>query len=182
MPVIAERLGPDRSVVWLLTNMPRYDDTVKAFGGLRTHLLAVTISLRNGCRYCTLGHATALELIYLRDHGQLFPLDENALAELSGLQPDELRQRLGEALRQAGLEGELAWVDLVLKVAGGAEIQARRPRRRPPRPPGRHVRRTQCLRDRRQRRAGPVARRDQQGHRAEGTLHTAVKQRNTCSP
>ncbi|WP_028926254.1 hypothetical protein [Pseudonocardia acaciae] len=117
MPVLAERLGPARSSAWFMSNMPRYQRTLKAFGPLRTHVLATAISLRNGCRYCTLGHATALELIYLRDRDKLFPLDENAIAELGGMEPDELRRRLGDALRQAGLEEELPWLDRLFELA-----------------------------------------------------------------
>jgi hypothetical protein len=114
MPVLVERLGPVRSVHWFLSNMPRYERTLKAFGPLRAHLLCTAISLRNGCRYCVYAHATALQLIYLRDRHRLFPLDEHAIAELAGLEPAELRRRLAEALRQAGLPDELPWVERLL--------------------------------------------------------------------
>jgi hypothetical protein len=117
MPVLLERLGPVRSVRWFLSNMPRYEGTLKAFGPLRAHLLCTVISLRNGCRYCVYAHATALQLIYLRDRDRLFPLDEHAIAELAGLEPAELRRRLAEALRRAGLPDELPWVQRLLDMA-----------------------------------------------------------------
>ncbi|MBV9312592.1 MAG: hypothetical protein JO100_02395 [Pseudonocardia sp.] len=57
MPVLAERLGPARSVGWFLSNMPRYERTRKLFG---------------------------------------------------------------EALRQAGLDAEIPWVNRLLELATGA--------------------------------------------------------------
>ncbi|MBA2310192.1 MAG: hypothetical protein H0W01_13105 [Pseudonocardiales bacterium] len=119
MPVLADQLGPLRAVRWFLWNMPRYERTLKAFGGFRTHLLSTTISLINGCRYCTFGHAYALQLIYLRDHGELFPLDEHAMTELRGVGPDELRRRLVEALQQAGMDTEVPWVDRLIALVTG---------------------------------------------------------------
>lgn len=128
MPVLVERLGPARSVIWFMSNMPRYESTLKAFGPLRAHLLCTAISLRNGCRYCVYGHATALQLSYLRERNQLFPLDEHAIAGLVGLDPTELRRRLVDALRRAGLPDELPWV---LRLLDMAEPDGRPPETKP---------------------------------------------------
>lgn len=116
MPVIVQRLGPMRAVGWFAWNMPRYERTLKAFGAVRTHLLCTTISLINGCWYCTAGHAYALQLIYLRERDQLFPLDEDAIVELQGLDRAELRTRLASALAEAGLGEEVPWVERLFKL------------------------------------------------------------------
>ncbi len=117
MPVIVERLGPVRAVAWFLTNMPRYERTLRRFGGLRTHLLSTTISLINGCAYCTFGHAYALELIYLRERDALFPLDEHAITALHTLDRADLKQRLIDAVREGGLEAEVPWVERMFVMA-----------------------------------------------------------------
>ena len=145
MPVIVERLGPIRAVSWFLWNIARYERTMKAFGGLRTHLLSTTISLINGCRYCTFGHAYALELIYLRDRGKILPLDEHAITELCDVERNEMRRRLAEALQQADLEPR--WRGSTVFRAGHRRAKpadATRPHRDLS-----HVRRAECLRDRR---------------------------------
>ncbi len=99
--------------------MPRYERTLKVHGGLRTHLMAVAISLVNGCQYCTFGHAYAFELHYLREHARLFPLDENDVEQLLGLPPAVIRARLVEALQRAGLHGEVRWLDRAIALAIG---------------------------------------------------------------
>lgn len=109
-PVVAQ-LGPLRALRWFAWNMPRYERTLKTFGGVRTHLLCILISLINNCQYCTFGHAYALELTYLRDHDRLFPLGEHAIVMLRGQQPAMIRYRLVEAMKLAGLHDELWWLE-----------------------------------------------------------------------
>jgi hypothetical protein len=106
-PIVAQ-LGPVRAVTWFVWNMPRYERTLKLFGPVRTHLMAVVISLYNGCRYCAYGHGYALELVYFRDRDRLFPVDAPTLAGWIGLTPAELRV-------------EVMWVDQVLALATGAQ-------------------------------------------------------------
>jgi len=118
---IVERLGPVGSLGWFLWNMPRYQWTLRRFGGLRTHLLCVAISLVNGCAYCTFGHAYALELTYLRDQGRLFPLDEQAIGQLAGLPPATIR-RLVDALQDAHLHAEVRWLDCVFALTAGGQL------------------------------------------------------------
>lgn len=119
MAPITEQLGPLRALRWFLWNMPRYERTLKVHGGLRTHLMAIAVSLVNGCSYCTFGHGYAFQLIYLRDHGRLFPLDEYELGKLLGQRPGVIRGRLVEALRCAGLHGEIRWLDRAVALATG---------------------------------------------------------------
>lgn len=117
MPVIVEQLGAARATAWFLTNMPRYEWTLRQLGGVRTHLLSTTISLINGCPYCTFGHAYALELIHLRERDALFPLDEHEITALHTLDRAELKERLLDAVRRGGLEAEVPWVERLFAMA-----------------------------------------------------------------
>lgn len=117
-PIVGE-FGPLRAPGWFLANMPRYERTLKAFGGLRTHLLAVAISLVNGCRYCTYGHGYALELIYFRDHGALFPLGAKELDELVGRPEAVIRRQLVDALEEARQHTEVAPLDRAFALHAG---------------------------------------------------------------
>jgi len=107
MREIVGRLGPLGALGWFLANMPRYERTLKALGPLSTHLLCLGISLRNGCPYCTYGHACAFELHYLRERDRLFPLAEHEIVALRRLEPELLVERLAEALRAGDLAGEI---------------------------------------------------------------------------
>ncbi len=119
IPHIVRSLGPGHSVVWFAANMPRLLWTMHVLGPLRTHLAAVAISLHNGCTYCAYGHAFALELIYLRDRGRLFPVDARTLANWQDVPPRELGHRLRRVLQEAGLHAETLWVDRTLALAAG---------------------------------------------------------------
>ncbi len=117
MAPIVQQLGPGPALRWFVSNMPRYERTLRAFGGLRTHLMCTAISLVNGCGYCTFGHAYAFELIYFRERGRLFPLDEDALDALRGQSAFVIRDRLIEALEQAELHSEIHWLERALALA-----------------------------------------------------------------
>ena len=78
-------------------------------------------SLRNGCIYCAHGHVYALELLYVRDHGRLFPIDANALDEWFGLDARALRRKLHAALAEAGLHTEVIWADRIVALADGSQ-------------------------------------------------------------
>ncbi len=121
MAPMVEQLGPFRAIVWFAANMPRYERTLRVLGPLRTHLVAVTVSLHNGCRYCTYGHAYALELVHLHERDVLFPIDAQTLADWRELSPVELRDRLRDLLQEAGLHREVLWVDRTLAMATGAQ-------------------------------------------------------------
>lgn len=120
IPHVVGTLGPGRSVLWFAVNMPRLLWTMHALGPMRTHLAAAAISLHNGCTYCAYGHAFALELVYLRDRGRLFPVDARTIATWKDLPPRELAQRLRQVLHDAGLHAEALWVDRTLALATGA--------------------------------------------------------------
>jgi alkylhydroperoxidase family enzyme len=121
LPHIVRALGPGGALAWFAANFPRYLWTLQVLGPLRTHLAAVAISLYNGCTYCAYGHAYALELIYLRDRGRLFPVDARTLASWHGLAPRELAARLRRALQEADLHVEALWVDRTIALAEGAQ-------------------------------------------------------------
>ena len=117
---IVSRLGPGRAVLWVSASMPRMLWTMHVLGPIRTHLAAVAISLYYGCTYCAYGHAFALELIYLRDRGHLFPVDAHTLATWWGVEPWVLERRLHTLLQDAGLHAEMLWVDRTLELVAGA--------------------------------------------------------------
>lgn len=119
-PIVAE-LGAVRAVGWFAGNMPRYERTLRLLGPLRTHLACTVVSLHNGCRYCSFGHAYAVELIYLKERGRVFPCDAQAMAEWLELEPGELRQRMVDVLERADLHSEVLWVDRTLALAGGLQ-------------------------------------------------------------
>ncbi len=117
---IVSRLGPGRAVLWVSASMPRMLWTMHVLGPVRTHLAAMAISLYYGCTYCAYGHAFALELIYLRDRGHLFPVDAHTLASWWGVEPRVLERRLRALLQDAGLHAETLWVDRTLELVAGA--------------------------------------------------------------
>ena len=113
--------GAVRGFFWFATNLPRYLMTMRVLGPVRTHLACATISLHNACVYCAFGQAYALELIYLRDTGRLFPLDTRMLSDWLHLEPRQLGARLRAVLQEAGLHGEAVWVDLTLAFIRGEQ-------------------------------------------------------------
>jgi hypothetical protein len=116
MGPIVDRLGPLRALGWFAWNMSRYERTLAYFGPVRTHLLVTAISLVNDSKYCSYGHGYALELAYLRDHGQLFPLDEQDLEQLRGCPPALIRYRLLDAVRRAGLHTDARWLNRAIEL------------------------------------------------------------------
>jgi hypothetical protein len=108
---MVQKLGPVRALGWFAWHFPRYQRTLAVFGPVRTHLLCTVISLVNNSPYCSYGHGYALQLTYLREYGQLFPLDDQQLAELCGSLPALIRYRLLDAIRRAGLHGNAIWLD-----------------------------------------------------------------------
>jgi hypothetical protein len=113
MVKIVSELGALGALLWFVRNMPRYERTLAAFGGLRTHLLCFYISLLRSCSYCTFGHALAFELLYLNQYGRLFPLDEQAIVALHRVDPAAMRAQLDVALTEAGIGEERAHLNRV---------------------------------------------------------------------
>jgi hypothetical protein len=121
IPHIVRRMGPVAATVWVAANFPRYLWSLRRLGPVRFHLACAVISLSNNCTYCAFSHAYALELVYLRDHNRLFPLDARTIAGWLDLEPCELRRRLHGVLRQAGLHVEALWADRTLDLASGRQ-------------------------------------------------------------
>lgn len=113
--------GAIRGFVWFAANLPRYLVTMRVLGPVRTHLACAAISLHNSCVYCAFGQAYALELLHLRDTGQLFPMDTRLLSDWLYLEPRQLGARLRGVLQQAGLHGEAVWVDITLGLVTGEQ-------------------------------------------------------------
>jgi alkylhydroperoxidase family enzyme len=120
LPHAVHRIGPFAALRWFSINIPRYLITMRVLGPVRTHVAAIVISLYNGCTYCAFGHAYALELVYLRDHDRLFPLDARTIAGWLHLEPRELANRMHLLLQDAGLHVEALWVDRTLGLVTGA--------------------------------------------------------------
>lgn len=119
MEFVVADLGPGPAVRWMTAHMPRYQRTLSVLGPVRTHLACLVVSLLNGCRYCAFGQAYALELLYLRERGVLFPVDAAALAEWVDLPVEEQRSRLRAVLEEAGMHSEVVWAGRVLDLASG---------------------------------------------------------------
>jgi len=119
--LVVEHMGPLRAIGWFAAHMPRLLATRVALGPVRVHLACVVVSLRDGCGYCAYGHVYALELLHLRQHGRLFPIDATALDDWYDLDPRTLRVRLRMALADAGLHREAVWVDRIVALAEGSQ-------------------------------------------------------------
>ena len=119
MALVVAEMGATGAALWFARNMPRFLHTRRVLGPLRTHLACIAVSLHNSCTYCAYGHAYALELLYLRDRGRLFPLDAATLASWLDLEPRELADRLHKLLEDAGMHAEVLWVDRTIGLATG---------------------------------------------------------------
>jgi hypothetical protein len=122
MPAMVESMGTRRAVVWFAANFPRYLLTLYVLGPVRTHLACLTISLFNGCTYCAYGRAHALELIYLRERGRLFPVDACTLSGWRDVTRRELSLRLRGVLEEAALHAEVVWVESTLALVSGDSV------------------------------------------------------------
>jgi hypothetical protein len=119
--LVVDHMGPLRAIGWFGAHMPRFLVSRVVLGPVRVHLACIVVSLRNGCGYCAYGHVYALELLYLHQHGRLFPIDATALDEWYGLDARTLRVRLRSALAAAGLHKEAIWVDRMVALAEGTQ-------------------------------------------------------------
>ena len=108
LPAVVASLGPVGALRWFAAHVPPMDLAFREWGPLRGNLLCTLASLLNGCAYCTYAHARAFQLYYFEARGELFPVDENALLSLIPLTDEEVRDRLEQLLRTAGLDEELA--------------------------------------------------------------------------
>jgi hypothetical protein len=119
--LIVDHMGPARAIAWFVANMPRYLIATATLGPVRVHLACIVAALRNGCVYCAYGNVYALELIYLKERGRLFPWDAEALEGWLGLDPRTIRQRLHAVLVEADLHTEAIWADRILALADGTQ-------------------------------------------------------------
>lgn len=114
--------GSRRALVWFAKNMPKYERILEAWGPIRTHLVTTIISTLNGCAYCTAGHAYALQLHYLKQTDQLFPLSEAEIFQLHGLADTELLSRFESVLAQAGLSQEIFLLQRLVELRKDASL------------------------------------------------------------
>jgi hypothetical protein len=101
---IVHQKGAVGALRWMAKEMPPYETNIRKLGGLKAHLLYTVASLLNGCTYCTHAEARSFGLYYFREHSTLFPIDERGFMALASVPDADLKKRLGEALKVAGLE------------------------------------------------------------------------------
>ncbi len=118
---IVDRHGPMKSVGWFARNMPYYERILRDWGPIRTHLVATIASTLNGCRYCTYGHAYALELHYFATHDRLMAADEREIESWCSLDDHEVEVRFRRLLFDSSLEEELPVLNRLLELRSGAE-------------------------------------------------------------
>jgi hypothetical protein len=118
---LIDQLGPVPALAWFAAHLPRYERIVREHGEVRVHLLCTAASVMNRSRHCSHGQGYAFQLAYLRDHGTLFPLDEDEFVELCGSPPALVRHRLMDAVRRAGLHTETVWVNRVLELTDSSD-------------------------------------------------------------
>lgn len=121
MAALVRQNGGLGTLAWFARNMPRYERTRRDLGPQRTHLLTTAISLEGGCAYCVYGHAYAMDLLHLRDHGMPFPLSVPEILQLRGQDRAVISARLGEALRHAGLADEVPWLTRLHTARSGGD-------------------------------------------------------------
>lgn len=118
---IVEQHGAGSSISWFVRNMPTYERTLSQWGPIRTHLLAVEISVLNGCPYCTYGHAYALELHYFKQRGTLMPVDEKEITGWHSLDDATAIERFRQLIDAADLPDEHAYLERMVQLRQGAE-------------------------------------------------------------
>jgi len=70
----------------------------RELGMCEAHVLVGYASLWNGCYYCALGHLFISNLVYFRESGNLYPLDERAVATWLDGRDGEILERTQNAL------------------------------------------------------------------------------------
>ena len=124
MQHIVEQHGAGASLAWFVKNMPTYENTLKQWGGIRTHLLTAGISVLNGCPYCTYGHAYALQLHHFKNTDSLMPSDENEIVSWHTLPENEAIDKFRQLIKDAGLSNELPIFERMLLFRQGVEQPA----------------------------------------------------------
>ncbi|MEL6938677.1 MAG: hypothetical protein AAFO84_05735 [Cyanobacteria bacterium J06598_1] len=116
--------GAVRSLFWCGKNMLKYEGTLEKWSPLRTHLSAMTVSALNACPYTVFGHALAVELLYLKQTGRLFPLTEGDLVQLCGRSEEEIMSALEQALIEADLSSEILGLYRLVELRRSPEMAA----------------------------------------------------------
>ena len=114
MKHIVDQHGAGSSLAWFVRNMPKYENTLKEWGPIRTHLIATQISVLNGCPYCTYGHAYALQLHYFKHTKGLLPVDEHGMVNWHRMDESEIIKRFREVVESSDLKSDLPFFDRLL--------------------------------------------------------------------
>lgn len=124
IPSFVKQKGALRSLFWFIKNTLKYESTLEQWGHMPTHVAATTLSVINNCPYSVFGHGFALGLAYLKQTGNLFPITEQELVELCGLEETTIVARLSQALEQAGLEHEIMRIQRLAELQRNPKLAA----------------------------------------------------------
>ncbi len=119
MKDIVEQNGGPSSVLWFARNMPTYERILKAWGPIRTHLLASEISVLNGCPYCTFGHIYAAQLHFLEITGSVMSVDEDEVVSWHKLDEATKIANFRKLILENELDAEMALFDRMLELRAG---------------------------------------------------------------
>ncbi len=78
--------------------------------------------LWNGCRFCGCGHLLAANLLYFRETGKLYPIDERIVLELEKMDFPSVRARIAELLSAPEHQKEAAALDRLMAIQLGAPV------------------------------------------------------------
>lgn len=91
---------------WAHKTADARDRAQARWGDAAGDMLVALTAAWNGCRWCSKGHLRAANLVFLRETGALFPLDEANMDEWQTLRDADLVQLLTKALRDADLHDQ----------------------------------------------------------------------------
>lgn len=114
--------GAVRSLFWFIPNTLKYESTLEQWGHVHTHVLVTTLSALNDCPYSVFGHAFALGLAYLKQTGNLFPLNESEMVGFCGQSEAEILMQMSQALEVAGLSQEIMSVQRIVELRRSPEL------------------------------------------------------------
>jgi hypothetical protein len=94
----------------------------KRYGQLIANLILAWAGLWNGCRYCSIGHVYAVNLLHFRETGRLYPIAESEVPELQELTYPELMERLRHALVGEEFAEQLQVIERMFELFSGAQV------------------------------------------------------------
>jgi hypothetical protein len=94
----------------------------KKYGPQVSNLVMGMSGLWNGCRYCGIGHIYALNLVYFKSTGRLYPIAETDVPSLQDMSYDDSLARVSELLSSDEFIEHQRIVRRLFELRQGAEI------------------------------------------------------------